>query len=725
MHLLAVHSLASGAAAESVITIENNNRDAVEDSTALVHSAFFSFQSDASIFYSETLLDAGTSGGFKEVSESTTLTFAPSMRIGRKNGIVVESAFEYIDEKIRINDFGTSTEISDTRLQRFFTRAVYDLPEAAIRAQIGDVFVQPTNLQNGADLLGLNIGTSYNQLQPGRNVISSGRRTFVLERQSRVEVFVNGAFVDELTLQSGSYDLSDFPIDLGTGQVSLRIRGPAGDIEDVNFASFLSTDLLEAGVSEWNIALGVEATNAFSGREYDDDRPIASAFFRRGFTPGLTAGLDVQADQDTTQLGASATVAIGTGLLDVSAAGSFTDEQSFTGNRVRFTLPENDKRPEFYVEGTYFDDGFSGVGSNRFRNQIQSSAAAGVYGQAPFGGRFEIGGEWLKPTEDAFFSEDEWSVFGTYNRFLFAGAAMRLSANYSRFGGEDEFGVVALFTYQFGNNDTLTADYNTRSERQSYSHSRGPADGLTGFYTDTRIASDFNVDDGPTTLFFDGSYLNPRANFSLSRTERLSGTSSFGRDEFTGIGIDTTFAFADGAWGLTSNGVGQAFALTRPKTKTDPETVVNPFGPREYDGRSGRFGAAFTGLNAYAKREVIVRPASQEALFGTTDGDQARVEIEAPYRAGFIVSVGEEDYSGVAEAMKQVAGEVLFPTRAPYEPPSDFDTEPIEYVTSATDSLYSVALSFGIGMDELRSANDLQPSQTVVPAGTLLIIPVD
>ena len=180
-------------------------------------------------------------------------------------------------------------------------------------------------------------------------------------------------------------------------------------------------------------------------------------------------------------------------------------------------------------------------------------------------------------------------------------------------------------------------------------------------------------------------------------------------------------AFTGGAWGLTSEGSASAFALVRPANASDPDLAVNPFGPREFDGVSDRFGAAVARLRAYSTRDLIIRPLTDRDGF-TAPGRQVQATLGGPYRAGFLVDVAEADYETPARDADPLEIPDAMLAR-PVDPEELEDEGPLFYTVRPGDTLYGIGITFGVRLDSIRRANDLDETATLVEPGTVLLIP--
>ncbi|MBU6445016.1 MAG: fimbria/pilus outer membrane usher protein [Alphaproteobacteria bacterium] len=183
------------------------------------------------------------------------------------------------------------------------TRLVRDFPEDRNRLTIGDIDYGTTGFQTYEPGLGISFARNFD-LQPYQPVTSTGERSFLLERPSTVEVFVNGQRVRAFDLQPGTYNIRDFPLTTGLNDVALQITDDTGRVETAAFPFVFDTSLLARGEQAFSYALGFPATYTAYGRRYDEAHPFVSAFHEIGVADNVTLGAAFQGDADVRNYGA-------------------------------------------------------------------------------------------------------------------------------------------------------------------------------------------------------------------------------------------------------------------------------------------------------------------------------------------------------------------------------------------------------------------------------------
>lgn len=227
------------------------------------------------------------------------------------NGWVLESSGDYIE--------------NDSRpWRRGDTRLVHDLPDGMIRTALGDLSYPVEGFQSFQPMLGLTVARNFD-LQPYRVSEPTGRTSFFLNSPSRVDIYVNDRKVQTLRLDSGPFDIIDFPVVNGSNDVRLVITDATGRVEVKTFDIVSDANLLAAGLHKFAYNAGFTSTTVNRKKQYDFDQPVLSAFHRYGLTDNFTLGGNLQADRNQLMTGIDATVGGKWGVLRTDVAGSRLD----------------------------------------------------------------------------------------------------------------------------------------------------------------------------------------------------------------------------------------------------------------------------------------------------------------------------------------------------------------------------------------------------------------
>jgi outer membrane usher protein len=311
------------------------------------------------------------------------------------NGWVLEGSGDYIE--------------NDSRpWQRGDTRLVHDLPDEMICTALGDLSYPVEGFQSFQPMFGLTVARNFD-LQPYRVSEPTGRTSFFLNSPSRVDIYVNDRKVQTLQLDSGPFDITDFPVVNGSNNVKLVITDATGRVEIKTFDIVSDTNLLAAGLHKFAYNIGVLSTTANRETDYDSDQPVLSAFHRYGLTDDFTLGGNLQADRMQWMAGLDATVGGAWGVLraDVASSrlesgnggfawqtqyqivdrGRIENDSTFRGTR-NFTLLANYRSEKFAPLGLMLPNNVSSYQLiARYSQQWSSTTSLGI------GGGYRIGRE--------------------------------------------------------------------------------------------------------------------------------------------------------------------------------------------------------------------------------------------------------------------------------------------------------------------------------------------
>lgn len=230
------------------------------------------------------------------------------------NGWVLENSGDYIEN-------------NPQPWQRSNTRLVHDQPDYLIRTALGDLSYPVEGFQSFQPMLGLTVARNFD-LQPYRVSEPTGHTSFFLNSPSRVDIYVNGRKVQTLQLNSGPYNISDFPIVNGSNNVKLVITDNSGRMEVKNVDIVSDANLLAAGLHKFAYNAGIVSSTVNRSQQYDFDQPVVSAFHRYGLADNLTLGGNLQAAQLQQMIGLDATVDTGWGVLRADLAASYLENRN-------------------------------------------------------------------------------------------------------------------------------------------------------------------------------------------------------------------------------------------------------------------------------------------------------------------------------------------------------------------------------------------------------------
>lgn len=270
---------------------------------------------------------------------------------------------------------------------------------------------------------------------------------------STVSVYSDGGLLRQETIAPGRFDIQNLPAANGYRVNSVVVRDVFGRETEIISPFYLSTRVLEAGVSEYNFNAGVRRNN-LAGASWDYDSPALLARYRVGVTDNLTPGANIEADSHLVNGGARLTGKSELGEMDLSLAGSVG--QGLSGSAGSLTYSFQRRWFSLGASVRWMSNQYSTVSlaSATDRATVESTAFIGV----PIGPRVNVNFE------------------GTYSHFRDAGIVKRtgasgnarISENWSLFAstswsqqsavdstpGRDLYDIFVGLSYFFGHNTT-------------------------------------------------------------------------------------------------------------------------------------------------------------------------------------------------------------------------------------------------------------------------------
>lgn len=445
----------------------------------------------------------------------------------------------------------------DERWRRRETRLIKDFFGPAIRATLGEFTPLADGFQGSGRIVGFGVERAYSTVRPFQNIRPTGRQEFTLDRESTVDVIINGLTNQTLRLAPGRYSVSDFPFATGANQVQLVVNDETGRNELAVFDVFSGSDLLGSGVVDFGFGVGqYEGSSSF---EYDGPF-LATGYLRKGLNDSLTVGANAQASGDAQQLGAEAIWGSRFGLLLVELAASRDGLRDRTGAaasvsyRQTFSLREKD---DLRVTGTaeatsrYFSDVFQPGRSNP---DIWRASTL-VQWNAPWQLGLSLGlGLAQSRLDDALRRQVDLGVSRSFGR-------VNLVSSVSFTDGADEEDDVRFafgITVPLGGRWTSQARYDSNDSRSEVIVSRYSTGGLDDLSGEMRLTNDDRARDISGRV----DYISNRFEAQLTHNRQydlLEGGRSAIESNFA---ISTFVGYAGGT-----------FAIGRP---TDDAFIISP-----------------------------------------------------------------------------------------------------------------------------------------------------
>lgn len=585
-------------------------------------------------------------------------------------------------------------------------RLVKDDVPHAVRFVAGDFSTPTAGLLRGQSLLGVGAARNFS-LDRARQVVPAESVDFLLERPSQVEVFINGRLAQTLQLAAGLHDLRELVLEAGANELELVITDDHGLQRRLTRRVGLASGQLAQGVFEGAVGVGFPLRPGALARSYEWTQPTLSASYRRGLTPALTLGAELELTLEAQAAGVEALWSTFFGAVGVTAALSQHEARAGYAAGLRYELqrrvlgglPLNvavggEYRSADFQHATGAEGfAFSAAGtlalgeglSARLMAGVRSERARGaatVDGTASLMKSFRAGPSLAFDVTASHNPERELRVRGRLN-FIWAFPEGRRSAQ-----ALTELDQTGKTKAQLMVNQELSlADVSLRA-------SAGVAQ------------------DAAERGTFESLALRTQR-FEASVRHRLSAPLGEGQPVTNALQarVGTALVFADGvfAW---SRPVTSSFALVAPIASLAGQKVeVNP-STRGYSGANDVLGAAvLQDLEPYAAARLAVNAPALPV--GASLGPDAYA-LRPGYRSGTLIRVGEAgsvflrgtllDAAGAPLALK--AGTVL---------PLDGEGKPLPFFTNRTGRFVLAGLVPGRYALTLEAS--AAPLEFVIPAG--------
>ncbi len=562
--------------------------------------------------------------------------------------------FLLFDGAARLDSFVLESEGEwdgqDKRFIRSGSRVVFDDPRHLMRWTAGDLISQNQGFQGLLDIAGVGLARTYALLDPQRNVAPRGGQTFSLDRDATVEAFVNGRSVRTVRLQPGTYNVSDFPFAQGGNDVELVITDDTGRRDVISFTLFIERTQLAKGLSEFSLNAGV-LTHRTQGVHYSNDLAL-SGFYRRGITDRLTLGSNLQYADKSYLVGGEVVLGMDWGTIGGDVAYSHLSSigagwaANFSVERITRSL---DRGSSLIATVEARSRRFGAVSQLQADNPYKLNATVS-YNRSLSSTSF-IGAQMRYAMARSGFV-DERSARVSYGRRFGTRTNVILDAEWDRGIRGDDKSVRISLVRRFGSRSSARAEFDSRDNgvRLGYQSSGGYGVGSWSG------AANVDIDDGVYNLNASGNYVANRADIGLAHTGAFAPEGDTISDQRTSLRVASSLAFAGGSFAV-GRPISDSFAIFRPYKKGEGLSIEVEQSEDSYQARSGTFGPALYGqVGSYSPRTLTYDVPSASAGLDIGTGS---LRMLAPYRAGYVMTVGSDYNVMVIGKLKDYGGEPL------------------------------------------------------------------
>ncbi|MFO1113878.1 MAG: hypothetical protein U1E35_08520 [Rhodospirillales bacterium] len=605
------------------------------------------------------------------------------------------------------------------------TRAVFDMPDAVSRLRAGDLFLDRTGFQNAEDVAGVSISRLYSELAPGRNVRPTGRRTLRIDRPSDVEIFVNNRPMRRLRLQPGTYDIRDFTFFSGDNSIRIVVEDDTGRREVIDYSLFFSRDLLEPGLDEFAAFAGIEAPLSGNEPDYRTRKPLASAFYRRGLSETLTAGINAQGDSSARMAGLSGLLATPFGFFSAEMAGSERDggELGMAG-ALQWELLNFELGPP---------------GQNALRTSLEARTAkfaaigSDVQGEASNPFIVDVGLSYnreLGPSTSGTISSryavgrggtgDSYGADLTISQQIGSDWLLSATVGYNQAGGGAgaDSGVLGSgvntflsLSYAFDLRSRARATYDSRDNRTNLTFARYGGQSNDSYSIDAQLEQA----DGDASLSGSATYYGNRGEIGLAHIASVTDLKGNDMENRTSLRPALSLAYAGGRVAI-GRPILNSFALVGGAANLSDRTIVVGANRDDEEGRSDALMPALVwDLSSYSPRRLAF---DVDGLPLGYDLGAGVFALNPPYKSGYDLTVGSAYNVTAVGALHDSRGDPVALTLGVAEETTPGAGRPVGVFTNRSGRF----VAQGVGPGHWRLRMETTPPLTfelVIPAETV------
>lgn len=560
--------------------------------------------------------------GTQTQNDAKSLSAYTELRAFNELGVISSTALTTANQGNSNDNDRRDWESRTVRLDTSWSRS---FPDKLLTARAGDILTGALSWTRSTRLGGLQIGTNFD-LQPYRSTtplpLFFGEATL----PSAVELYVNGLKQYSGNVPAGPFELNTAPSFSGAGTAQLVVTDALGQSSTLNFSLYDVHRLLQPGLADWSVELGVVRENyGFDSFNYGSDI-AASGTWRYGVNDHFTAETHAEVTSGLSNAGVGGTWLLGSagGILFVSLAGSESREQSGTQYSANYSW--NNSRFNIGVGATGSNGDYRDVGTQYGSSPTRRSEQISTGYSTQSFGRFGVSYNQVTQAEreTAQFASAYWSKS--------FGRRLRMNANYNHDindANNNSAFVSASFSLdrnislsnslQYTNNNTVIAAEASRS---------APSAGGFGWRAQARQSLDddstnsISRTDGIAELNYLGRYGQAQAGIRSSGSAQASYASASGALVSMGGGLFASRQINSGFAVVSTGGIADVPVLLQ----NSPIGTTN-----------GRGLLLVTPLNAYQDNKIGIDPLQLPADLRI---DKVSLEATPTDRAGVLVAFG-------------------------------------------------------------------------------------
>jgi outer membrane usher protein len=227
----------------------------------------------------------------------------------------------------------TISRTEDGHVVRGLSNLTLNDRERLTRWIIGDNFVSNGGLGGNTFLGGIGVARNFT-LNPYYYFFPRPGVTGTALVPSTVSVYSDGGLLRQERLAPGQFELNNLPVSSGYRTNRVVIRDIFGRETEIVSPFYLSTKVLQAGLSEYSFNAGLRR-NDLTESSWDYDSPVMLGRYRMGLSENMTPGASIELGTRLANGGLRLTAKSLIGEVDLSVAGSH--DSGATGTAASLT----------------------------------------------------------------------------------------------------------------------------------------------------------------------------------------------------------------------------------------------------------------------------------------------------------------------------------------------------------------------------------------------------
>ncbi len=549
-------------------------------------------------------------------------------------------------------------EGAEQRLQRRDARLFHDDRTTATRYTVGDIIPGVQGFQQSPRLAGASVSRLYGEIQPYRNIRSSGQREIILERPSSVDVEIDGVVVRSEQLPPGRYDLRDFPLAIGSNEVRLLVEDDLGRREAARFDPYHHPELLAPGTRLFDASLGRIQAESEGSIRYSN-RHAFTGFTEQGLNERTTLGADLQISEEgyhSTGLALRTGHRAGVTGLNVSRSGFHKgdDDSGYAyGMSHQWNRRSGAERPlSLNLHADYLE--------RDYRSLIAPDSPSSR--RLTMGARtnFRLAGNWsagIGMQRQSFHEEVEPLVRQELSFSRGFSGRGNLFTSFQRSSGgatdqdSDRYAANVGLSWRFGERGLVRSQYLTRDQRSRVQVQRLGGSGIHDLGARSSVTRSSDTEEVDAGLRYRGN----RANLEYqAQGTRQRGVAAYD-DSRSVTRLETGLAWADGHFGMAPR-VGNGFAIYQPHESLREHRIeIRDSGGRRLRARSDFLGAPTVPLQRAYVPETL-QTSVPDLPLGYDLGAQQERLLPGAF-SGHVIPIGSEDNRTVLGFLVDADGE--------------------------------------------------------------------